>query len=242
MMAKKNSTLEIPENWHKIVLTKYQFKKGSPLQKYLQTKVRQKIYNEVPIILEKLLRYLKYIIKKETLFDQLNPAIILCDSDLEAALNMKALHAMEIKNCVLPQLVLVTPFHSEKISLKQPYYTIETRNSIKQQYYNKLYTKKQVKQQMQQCTFKECYRLKPLLKIALKRMPSFPHHQRTFNYTEICNYLSRYIVHYRNELFDQRNIYLCMVHNDPLGKAFNVNAFHRCQVTSLLRRNIIPVK
>jgi hypothetical protein len=32
-----------------------------------------------------------------------------------------------------------------------------------------------------------------------------------------------------------------MVHNDPLGKAFNVKAFHRCQLTRLLQSNVIAV-
>ena len=40
------------------------------------------------------------------------------------------------------------------------------------------------------------YRLKPLLKRALKRMPSFPHHQRTFEYYNISIYLSIYLAKY----------------------------------------------
>ena len=35
--------------------------------------------------------------KKENLFDPLNPAIILCDSNLEVALDVKVLHVTEIK-------------------------------------------------------------------------------------------------------------------------------------------------
>ena len=31
-----------------------------------------------------------------------------------------------------------------------------------------------------------------------------------------------------------------MVENDPLGIAFNVKAFHRCQVNNLLRAQLIP--
>jgi hypothetical protein len=42
-------------------------------------------------------------------------------------------------------------------------------------------------------------------------------------------------------LIDPRHIKICIVCNDPLGKAFNVNAFHKCQVIQLLRRNIIPL-
>ena len=63
------------------------------------------------------------------------------------------------------------------------------------------------------------YRLKPLLKRALKRMPSFPHHQRTFEYYNISFYLSSKIYIYNKDNFiGPRNILICMVHNDPLGK------------------------
>ena len=33
-----------------------------------------------------------------------------------------------------------------------------------------------------------------------------------------------------------------MVKNDPLGEAFGVEAFHRCQVNNLLRTQLIPVE
>jgi hypothetical protein len=226
----------------KILLAKYQFKRGSPLQEYLQTKMREKYgILTFTFTLGNLLSDLKYIIKKENLFDPLNPTIILCDSNLEVALNIKALHVREIKDYVLTQLVCIVPFQT---SLKNPCYAIETRNERKLHYYNELENQiNQREQQMNQQVFKEAenYRLKPLFKRALKRMPSFPHHQRTFKYNEICIYLSKYIIFHKYDLFDPRNIKLCMVHNDPLGKAFNVKAFHRSQLTSLLRRNIIAV-
>jgi hypothetical protein len=43
------------------------------------------------------LTILKEIIRDEEMFDMRNPAIILCDKDLEAALNMRALHVTEIR-------------------------------------------------------------------------------------------------------------------------------------------------
>ena len=41
----------------------------------------------------------------------------------------------------------------------------------------------------------------------------------------------------KHDFIDPRNKFICMVHNDPLGKAFNVKAFHRCQLTRLLQSN-----
>ena len=45
----------------------------------------------------------------------------------------------------------------------------------------------------------------------------------------------------KEKLIDPRHIKICIVCNDPLGKAFNVKTFHKCQVIQLLRRNIIPL-
>jgi hypothetical protein len=223
-------------------LAKYQFKRGSPLQEYLQTKMREKY--RIPTItftLQNLISDLGAIINKEQLFDPLNPDIILCDSDLEVALNLKALRVTDLKHYILSQLVCIVPYQT---SFKNPYYAIETRSDRNRRYFNKLEIQfKQMDQQMSQRVFKkaESYKLKPLLKRALKRMPSFPHHQRTFKFNEICMYLEKYFESYEDDLFDPRNVNLCMVHNDPLGKAFNVNAFHICQTTHLLQHNIIAV-
>jgi hypothetical protein len=48
-------------------------------------------------IITQVLIMMKEIIRDEAMFDQRNPAIILCSPDLEAALNMKALHVTEIR-------------------------------------------------------------------------------------------------------------------------------------------------
>jgi hypothetical protein len=54
------------------------------------------------------LTILKEIIRDEEMFDMRNPAIILCDKDLEAALNMRALHVTEIR-----YRTYVTIFHAD---------------------------------------------------------------------------------------------------------------------------------
>lgn len=53
--------------------------------------------------------------------------------------------------------------------------------------------------------------------------------------------LSSYILSKKATIFDSRNIKLALVKDDPLGDAFGVAAFHRCQVNSLLRQQLIPV-
>ena len=52
----------------------------------------------------------------------------------------------------------------------------------------------------------------------------------TFSVTEVLKLLSKYIISKRTTIVDPRNLKLALVENDPLGKAFKVTAFHRCQV------------
>ena len=51
-----------------------------------------------------------------------------------------------------------------------------------------------------------------------------------FSYKEILQMLSKYICSKRTTIVDPRNLKLALLENDPLGKAFRVKAFHRCQV------------
>jgi hypothetical protein len=50
------------------------------------------------------------------------------------------------------------------------------------------------------------------------------------------------ILFLKKQLLDPRNMTLAVVKNDPLGKAFNVDAFDLCQVVKLIKRNILPEK
>lgn len=206
----------------------YKFKSGSPLQTYLQSKLPEK-YNQTTFTLVHLLTDLRNILRKEVLYDTLNPAIILCDSDLESALECKGLHVTEVRERVLKHIICVK--HPENknnnTSKKRPY--SETSDS------STMNTNKKKKLTE---TCENNFTLSPLLKEALTTVPFFPCDQPTFKYDEICDYVSRYILHKKENLLDPRNIKLCIVKNDPLGKAFNVNAFHRLQVTCLLKRNI----
>ena len=74
---------------------------------------------------------------------------------------------------------------------------------------------------------------------ALKELIDFPKQRHFFTYTEISSMLSQYILGNKERLFDPRNICVAFVKDDPLGAAFGVDAFHRCQITSLMRKQII---
>ena len=100
------------------------------------------------------------------------------------------------------------------------------------------------------------FRLKPLFLEVVRSVDDVDPKRTVFTYEEvnqsyqkksnfailqITSLLSKYILSRKNEIFDTRNIKLALVEGDPLGKAFGVTAFHRCQVNALLRTQLIPV-
>jgi hypothetical protein len=84
--------------------SKYKFKEGAPLKEYL----RQRVPNlGDTCTLWEVLRWLKEIIRDNLLFDESNPAMIVGDAPLEAALRKKRVHVNEIRGVVQQQLTMV---------------------------------------------------------------------------------------------------------------------------------------
>jgi hypothetical protein len=84
--------------------SKYKFKEGAPLKEYLQ----QRVPNfRGTCTLSEVLTWLKEIIRDNLLFDESNPAMIVGDAPLEAALRKKRVHVNEIRNVVQQQLTMV---------------------------------------------------------------------------------------------------------------------------------------
>lgn len=98
------------------------------------------------------------------------------------------------------------------------------------------YTEKKEKKSENLFNPKLRYYVKPKFLKVLKTMVK---NQETFTYEELAKHLSNYILSKRDQFFDERNIKVCMVKDDILGEAFNVKAFHRSQVTSFLKFQII---
>jgi hypothetical protein len=212
---------------HNILWALYTFKPDSTLHPYLQNIIPGQ-YNQNAFTLVTLVTDFKNIIKKKNLFDVKNPAIILCDPDLESALNINGFHIKDIQKCLLNQLICVTPITPHQCPLVEKRKMFESQENVVPKIVTHIPNK--------------YYILSPLFKSALSTVPFFPHNLQCFTLNEIYNYVSRYIIFKKNQLLDPRNITLAVVKNDPLGKAFNVNAFDRCQAVKLIKRNILPVK
>jgi hypothetical protein len=83
---------------------KYKFKEGAPLKEYLQQRIPN--FRE-PCTLVEVLTWLKEIIRDNLLFDERNPAMIVGDAPLEAALRKKKVHVNNIRSVVIQQLTMV---------------------------------------------------------------------------------------------------------------------------------------
>jgi hypothetical protein len=222
--------------------TMFKFKKDAPLRHFIHdiTKVQKNYYS-----LAEILTILKDVISSEKMFDERNPSVIICSKPLEAALNQRALHVTEVRDLVINQLERLADqslrdnLPSPRINSSQPRSqlargpsqtapptaTVRTASIT-----TNVQTNKDTK-----------FRLKPLFLEVVRTVDEVNPKQTVFTYEEITSILSKYILSKKNAIFDTRNIKLALVENDPLGKAFGVTAFHRCQVNALLRTQLIPV-
>ena len=96
-------SLEIIETNRIWLKSLFSFKHESQLLSYINSKdgTKRKYYT-----LAEILTILRDTIKKEKMYDEYNPSVILCSTELENAINIKTLHVTEIRNVVLSHLDL----------------------------------------------------------------------------------------------------------------------------------------
>ena len=161
------------------------------------------------------------------MYDQSNPPIIICSNEFERALGMKALHITEIRDIVLSQLTRVSDQTCGKSLIQVertsgfPISNPRTNTFLKNKY--------------------EKFTVRPNLLKVLQLVPGTDDRRTVFSYEEVTRLLSKYILSRKDDIFDPRNIKLALVANDPIGTAFGVRAFHRCQINDLLKQQLIPL-
>ena len=62
--------------------------------------------------------------------------------------------------------------------------------------------------------------------------------RKYFTITEVTRLLVKYIYHRQDKIIDLRNPTVALVSEDPLGEAFELQAFHRTQLRSLMLRHM----
>eukprot|EP00092_Neocalanus_flemingeri_P016378 GFUD01017727.1.p1 GENE.GFUD01017727.1~~GFUD01017727.1.p1 ORF type:complete len:362 (+),score=72.82 GFUD01017727.1:183-1268(+) len=255
-----NSALSMPAELNNNLLnTLYEFQPLSKLKTFLihKTGVEYPCYS-----LAEILTILKDVIRGEGLFDEANPSVILCSEELEEALNMKALHVTEIRDLVLSQVTKVPDQTREKFTqsinnCKSNNIQVSTESDNQvwvgtKQTTSVLVLQNPVHPKMKNCQQRNAnistvvvtdqlakFSLKPKFLKVVQTVPGIDPKQTSFSYEEITSLLSKYILSRKDQIFDKRNLKLALVGKDPLGEAFGVKAFHRCQVNILIRTQLI---
>lgn len=179
---------------------------------------------------------LELIIDHEGLFDPLNRQIIVCDQDLEKALDRRSLHCSQLHALIKSQL---TPI---KISdgLTSARLCQAERNRILSLYSCRLTYPPHVSSDCFDINAE--YFIKPHFMAVLRCSSVIQNRFSICPYRSVCNALSDYLMARKSIFFDLRNVTICNAIGDPLAKAFNVNYFSRCQVTRLIRSQCIPIR
>ena len=226
------------------------FMEGSPLRFYLGIKDPARRYlDKEEVTLNEVLLSLKDVISMEKLYDEKNQAIILGDKALETAINCKACHLTEIRDIVCRQLIATgppkpaqpvgrAPATSASTTGSQPATRVPAASSAATGSQKTTTTS----HTLGFITFEMPFEIKEEFRAVLRTLPEFPSGRKIFQYGELTKLLSQYILKNKGRLFDDRNIKVAICEGDLLGEAFGVRAFHRTQVSSLLRSQLIVPK
>lgn len=201
------------------------FKPDSKLHKFLAEKEPATIQSgRSDYTLFTVLSALRQVISREKLYDPNNTTVIICSEQLESALDVKCLHVTEIRDVVLKQMDLLSPALASLMNSptvqQQP--TTNPANPA---------SGGQQQNGVNKFGIDDKFWVKPHFMAVLRKVVGVNPNQVVFTYREITSYLSQYILDNKAKFFDDRNIKIAHVENDPLGKAFGVKAFHRTQVT-----------
>jgi E3 ubiquitin-protein ligase Mdm2 len=277
-MPRNQTLIEINRS---ILHALYTFKENAPLKNYILNK---RPSTGESLTLAEVLTILKEIIRDEGMFDMKNPAVILCDQNLEKALNMRALHVTEIRDIVYSQLTRLPDdkqdINRSQNSRQQHNYSVRrdeqqlqealtptdkttvstSQTSVAQQSVNGnpapqtsngnlpavapqtsvTRSNNAPETPIDYTNNNARYTLKSEFRSVLATLPTFNQNQTLFAYSEVSELLSNYIRSKKN-FIDPRNPKLAIIKDDPLSKAFKVDSFHQCQLTSLMRKQLIYV-
>ena len=214
----------------------YTFTRQSLLKKYLKKKG---LNRKGSFTIKTILLDIRQILMNEKLFDETNPSIVMCNSELEDVFDMKALHVTQIRYVIQKHIKM-------KKKVKQRSVVNENENQYQNvvRKCNKIYCK----EEGLNCCLSEYSKEE----IEKKRKEMQQHYlidvdllhvlnpgnldTRHFTFYDIFALLSKYLISKRNQIFDRRNILVAIIKDDPLQSVFNVNAFSRSQVMQILKK------
>lgn len=215
----------------------YQFRAGSKLRPYLISKWPS---CPEPITLIAILEKLKKILSSSASYDTTNPAIIVCNSELEEVLNCKALHILQLRQKLIAEHIVVLPSDEQPVlpALEVFQTTCLPSSSTGSQMDPHVFIKKVSTVSSTDTT--ALWTMEPDLRDAIALLETFPIEREIFTFAEILGYIADYLREYESELVDPGNVHIVMgPENDPLLHALKVTSFHRCQIQRLLCNSLV---
>ncbi len=235
----------IPNTRPETQAIKYLFRPNSPLKPYLHKhKPEKNIRHTTYFTTTEVTEWLKDIIFERGLYDDNNPGIVLCDKELEQALNVKALHSAETRQKVAEHLVperhplARTPYPTPSFHPSRRYLTptttmentgITLENRIPLVPFDKPIPPKQL------------FTLRNKFLEVLKHTRKMINKDQTiFTYDEAAWIFMQYIIQQKDTLIDERHRKVVICEDDKLGAAIGVRAFHHIQRLHVVRLQLIP--
>jgi len=208
------------------------------------------------ISLGQILTLMKMMIAKAKLFDPRNPSIIECNRELESVFNMRYLHVKQVKEAILKSTILFSEYRQRRnhldtqktlpaiYSTNMPVIIPPTPPATPEQQTDQetdsgIGSDEETDCQPPKGEIKD--EISPLYWISEGLCNVLGLSGKPMTYQDISTNLSHYILARKEALFDNRNIMVAIVKNDPLGDVFKVRAFHRDQVSEFLNKNVRQV-
>lgn len=179
---------------------------------------------------------MKRLFTSYEMFDNNNPSMILCNPDFEQALNRRAFRIQDIRS-VLKPLVQQGPENSIPMPLVIPEFSesvviVGAALPPSSSLVDKAYPF---------CDPTHKYTITQELREVFKNDKFFAPNQKTFSLRALKIAYMRYYRTNMTRLVDPREPNIVLLFDDPLGKAFGVQAFHKIQLNKMIRRCIRSV-
>jgi hypothetical protein len=211
------------------------FRPSSTLFTYLISK-------KTNLIREECLRYrlstvrlaLELIINREGLFDPCNREIIVCDCDLEQALDRKTFHCSQSIDIIEEHLLEST----DTDLLTSSRLCQAEINFILRFYERRLTFPEKV---LVNFDVRTTYHVNPELMQLIRPFGDF-NKTPVQSYEKVVNAVSSYILSRKHLIFDLRNIRIANVKNDPISHVFGVQHFASFQTRYLIRSQLKRVR
>ena len=202
------------------------FKAGSSLKEFLdkRTNIRKTFYEIGEVI-----AVIKRVISDERLYDGRNPVMILCSPELEKVVDCKGFHINQLRERLMCHISFASDYAINlpgAIEPESPTHSEQTKRIA-----NHILSHNNAQ-----------FKLTPNFLRIIQSMEPANRTRYTYTFAEAAQLLSNYMTAKRVRLVDERNPKVALVQNDPLGTAFNVSAFHKCQVKALMSTQLSPTQ